>query len=98
MIKHIVSWNVKDDLDEEKNNVMKKVKDSLEALKNEVPGIISIQVIINEMQSSTVDLTLFCEFDTVETLNAYQVSKGHLEAAKYIKQVLCNRNCIDFEV
>lgn len=97
MVHHIVSWNVKEEYCDKKEEVMKRVKDSLEALTDVVPGIIRIHVQINRMESSTVDLTLMCEFETVEALNAYQVSDGHVKAAGYIKQVLCNRTCIDYE-
>lgn len=98
MVHHIVSWNVKEEYTQSKEEVMNKIKDSLEALTDVVPGIISIHVLINKMQSSTVDLTLMCEFETVDALNAYQVSDGHVKAAGFIKQVLCNRTCIDYEV
>lgn len=97
MVNHIVAWNIQEQFNEQKNEIALEAKNRLEALVNVVPGIISIDVVINEMESSTVDVTLICKFDTVETLGAYQVCPEHLEVAKYIKAHMCNRTCIDYE-
>lgn len=96
MVNHIVAWNIQEQFNEQKNEIALEAKNRLEALVNAVPGIISIEVVINEMESSTVDVTLICKFDTVEALNAYQVCPEHLEVAKYIKAHMCNRTCIDY--
>lgn len=97
MVKHIVAWNVKEEFAKEKREVGLEAKRQLEALIDAVPGIISIKVIVNEMESSTVDVTLICEFESKEVLAAYQVSPEHLKAAEYIKAHMCNRTCIDYE-
>ena len=97
MVKHIVAWNVKEEFAKEKREVGLEAKRQLEALTTAVPGIISIKVIVNEMESSTVDVTLICEFESKEVLAAYQVSPEHLKAAEYIKAHMCNRTCIDYE-
>lgn len=97
MVNHIVAWNVQEQFNEQKKEVCLEAKRQLEALVNAVPGIISIEVVINEMESSTVDVTLICKFETVDVLSAYQVSPEHLEVAKYIKAHMCNRTCIDYE-
>jgi antibiotic biosynthesis monooxygenase (ABM) superfamily enzyme len=97
MVKHIVAWNVKEEFAKEKVAVGLEAKSQLEALVDAVPGIISIKVIVNEMESSTVDVTLICEFESKEVLGAYQVCPQHVKAAQYIKTHMCNRTCIDYE-
>ena len=97
MIRHIVMWDVKEEV-KDKQGAMEKVKKLLEALHDEVPGILKIKVIINDIESSNRDIALFCEFQSLDVLAAYQVSKGHVEAGKYIKSVLTNRACLDYEV
>lgn len=96
MVNHIVAWNIQEQFNEKREEIALEAKNRLESLVNAVPGIISINVIINEMQSSTVDVTLMCKFETEEALNAYQVCPKHLEVAKYIKAHMCNRTCIDY--
>ena len=97
MVNHIVAWNIQEQFNDQKTEIALEAKKRLEALVNAVPGIISINVIINEMQSSTVDVTLICKFETAEALGAYQVCPEHLEVAKYIRAHMCNRTCIDYE-
>lgn len=97
MIRHIVAWNIKEDV-ADKKAACKKVKESLEALRGEVEGIFSLEVIINEMESSTVDVTLYSEFASKEALDAYQICPAHVMAAAYVKEVCCNRTCIDYEL
>ncbi len=96
MVNHIVSWKLEETVVDDRESVSKKVKELLEGLNNVVPGIISIKVIINEMESSTVDLTLVSKFETLEALNAYQVSEDHKKVSEYVRKVCCNRTCIDY--
>ena len=69
MVHHIVMWNVKDEV-EDKLGAMQHVKELLEALHDEVPGILSISVTINEMESSNRDIALISSFETKEALQA----------------------------
>ena len=73
MVKHIVAWNVKEEFSKEKREVGLEAKRQLEALIDAVPGIISIKVIVNEMESSTVDVTLICEFESKEEIGRAHV-------------------------
>ena len=97
MVHHIVMWNVKDEV-EDKLGAMQHVKELLEALHDEVPGILSISVTINEMESSNRDIALISSFETKEALQAYQVSDGDVAAGKYVRSVLTDRACLDYEV
>lgn len=97
MVNHIVAWNIKEEYESDKKEIALEAKNRLEALVDAVPGIISINVVVNEMKSSTVDVTLFCKFDDVKVLEAYQVCPQHLEVAGYIREHMCNRTCIDYE-
>lgn len=98
MVNHIVCWNFKEELSKEERIVAgNTIKEKLEAIKDAVDGVISIQVKINEMASSTRDIALISSFETEQALNAYQVSKEHVEAGKYIKSVVCDRVCFDYE-
>ena len=97
MIRHIVAWNFKEEVSD-KASAAKRIKESLEALRGEVEGLFSLEVIINEMESSTVDITLYSEFASKEALDNYQVCPAHVMAAAYIKDVCCNRTCIDYVI
>ena len=46
MVKHIILWQLKDELSEaQKDKVKKEIKEGLEGLKGKVPGLIDVNVI-----------------------------------------------------
>ncbi len=98
MIKHIVSWNLNEDIKgNEREEILTSLKASFEALKDKLDYLIDIKLIINHLESSTVDLALICDFEDTKGLSKYQVSPEHLEVAAVVRRVCCNRNCIDYE-
>lgn len=99
MVNHYVFWNFNDSLtEEEKEKAGKMIKEKLEAVGEKVSGVVSLKVQINELASSNRDVALLSSFESVDTLNAYQVHPEHVKAGSYIKTVTCNRTCFDFEV
>ncbi len=99
MVNHYVFWNLNETLtNEEKAEAGQKIKEKLEAVGKLVPGVVSLEVRINELDSSNRDVALLSSFESVEALGAYQVHPEHVNAGSYIKTVTCNRTCFDFEV
>lgn len=97
MVKHIVLWNFVEALsDEEKKEAGLKMKSILEPLKDVVPGVVSLKVVINEIESSNRDVALIGEYESEEALKGYAVHPAHVEAGKYVRSVTCNRACIDY--
>lgn len=97
MVTHIVMWNFINTLSpEERKAAGIKIKEILEPLKEQIPGILSLKVVINELESSNRDIALIGEYESVEALNNYAVHPLHLEAGKYIKSVTCDRSCLDY--
>lgn len=99
MVKHIVLWNFAEQLTEkERKEAGAKMKEILEPLKDQIPGVISLKVQMNELPSSNRDVALIGEYESVEALNGYAVHPLHVEAGKYVRSVTCNRACIDYEM
>lgn len=97
MITHIVMWNFKNELTEdEKKTAGIQAKEGLEALKEMIPGVLGIKVVINEAESSNRDIALIGEFESFEALNKYQVHPEHVKVSSFIKTVTCDRVCLDF--
>lgn len=97
MVTHIVMWNFQKQLTaEEKQEAGKVMKERLEALKDVIPGVLSLKVIINELPGSDKDIALIGEYESLEALNNYAVHPAHVEAGSYIKTVTCNRTCLDY--
>lgn len=98
MVNHYVFWNFNDFLTkEEKDEAGNRIKEMLEAVGKVVSGVVSLEVFINQLESSNRDIALISRFESVEALNAYQVHPEHVKAGSYIKTVTTNRTCFDFE-
>lgn len=98
MVHHIVLWNLKAELTkEERAEAGAAIREKLLAVKEEAAGVVSLEVILNELDSSNKDIGLISSFESVEALNAYQVHPAHVAAGAYIRQVTCDRVCLDYE-
>ena len=68
MVKHIILWNLKDEYSEEqKEQIRKGIKEGLEGLAGQIPGMIDISVRIDYLPSSTVDVMLDTTFEDEQT-------------------------------
>ena len=64
MVKHVILWQLKDELSaEEKANVKNGIKEGLEGLQGKIPGLVEIKVNINGLSSSNADLMLDSLFE-----------------------------------
>ncbi len=99
MVKHMVMWKHGDNFtEEEKKEHAKIIKESLEALKDKIPGVISARVITDPLPSGSghADLILDSSFESEETLKNYQVHPEHVKAATFVRSVVKDRKCIDY--
>lgn len=99
MVKHIILWNLKEEYSEaEKTDIKKSIKENLEGLKGQIPGLLNISVQTECFSSSTADLMLESEFESFDSLKAYAVHPKHVEVAdKYVRPHTALRSCLDFE-
>ena len=74
-----------------------QIKNKLEDVAKQVEGVASLEVVINDMESSNKDIALISKFETEEALKAYQVSPAHVEAGSYIRTVTNGRSCFDYK-
>lgn len=99
MVKHIILWQLKDELSiEEKDTVKKEIKEGLEGLKGKVPGLIDINVIIEGLASSNADVMLDSTLESEEALKGYAVHPDHVAVAdSKVRPYTKTRICLDFE-
>ena len=94
MVKHIILWKLSDTAPAE---AKAEVKARLEALNGKIPGMISLAVHIDGLASSNADMMLDSVFADEESLKGYQTNPLHVEAATYVRSVVAQRLCLDFE-
>ena len=100
MVKHIILWQLKDELsDAEKAVVKAEAKAGLESLAGKIPGLVDIRVNINALPSSNADMMLYTTFETAEALKGYSTHPEHVVVANSkVRPFYKNRVCLDFEV
>ena len=100
MVKHIILWQLKDELsDTEKAAVKAEIKAGLEGLAGQIPGLITIAVQTEGLPSSTADLMLDSAFESVAALQGYACHPAHVAVAdSRVRPYTKSRACLDFEV
>ncbi len=99
MVKHIILWQLKDELTaEEKAEVKKGIKEGLENLAGRIPGLLDIHVQIESLSSSNVDVMLDSSFEDEEALKAYAIHPEHVAVADgKVRPYTKTRACMDYE-
>ncbi|MEE3420942.1 MAG: Dabb family protein [Lachnospiraceae bacterium] len=100
MVKHIILWQLKDELSaDEKATVKKEIKEGLEGLVGKVPGLIDVHVQIESLASSNADVMLDCTLEDEASLKGYAVHPDHLAVANgKVRPNTKTRVCMDYEV
>ncbi len=94
MVKHIVIWKLKEENKEE--NAL-KIKEALEALNGQIPGLLRLEVGFDfSKKESSGDIVLYSEFDTKEHLDAYVIHPQHVAVGSLVRGATCERKMIDY--
>jgi len=100
MVKHVILWTLKDEIaGDEKESIKAGIKEGLEGLKGQIPGLIDIKVNINGLESSNADAMLDSTFESEEALKGYSKHPAHVAVAdSKVRPYTKTRSCLDFEV
>lgn len=100
MVKHIILWQLKDELTgEEKETVKLGIKEGLEGLQGVIDGLVEIKVYTNGLPSSNADVMLDSTFISEEALKGYAIHPEHVKVAdEKVRPFTKMRSCLDFEV
>ena len=100
MVKHIILWQLKDEFTaQEKAEIRKGIKEGLEGLAGQIPGLTEIKVQTEMLASSNVDVMLDSTFTDEASLKGYAVHPAHVEVADTkVRPFTKTRACMDYEV
>lgn len=93
MIKHIVLYNLKPDVDKEAS--VKLIASLLEPLVGQIPGLQHLEI---RRAYNGVDYALYSEFESREALAAYAVHPLHLAAKEQFFHLLEKRVAADYDL
>lgn len=99
MTKHIILWQLKDELSaEEKLAVKAGIKEGLEGLLGVIPGLVEIKVHTEGLKTSNADVMLYSVFADEAALGGYAVHPAHVAVADgKVRPFTKTRLCLDFE-
>jgi hypothetical protein len=101
MVKHVILWQLKDELTaEEKVTVKAEMKDALEGLAGKIPGLLDVKVYTEGLESSkNAEVMLDTTFTDEEALKTYAVHPEHVAVADgKVRPFTKYRACLDFEI
>lgn len=100
MVRHVIIWKLKPQESPEALEAVKKgIKEGLEGLLGQIPGLLEIRVSIAGLDSSTGDLMLDSLFENAGALSAYAVHPAHTAVASgKVRPFTELRSCFDYEV
>ena len=99
MVKHIILWQLKDEFSaEEKAAIKAGIKEGLEGLAGQIPGLVDIKVQTAGLASSNAEVMLDSTFEDEASLKGYAVHPAHVEVANTkVRPFTKTRLCLDFE-
>ena len=75
------------------------MKEALENLAGQIPGLLDVKVYTKGLPSSNADVMLDSSFISEEALKNYAVHPIHVEAANTkVRPFTASRSCLDFEI
>ncbi len=78
MVKHVILWKLKDEYPAEQIAEIKSgIKEGLEGLKGQIPGLVEIKVNTEPLASSNCDLMLDSLFEDEASLKGYSTHPAH---------------------
>ncbi len=99
MVKHVILWTLRDRYSgAEIEKIKQGIKEGLEGLKGQIPGMIDIKVITEPLASSNCDVMLDSSFENEEALKGYSVHPAHVAVAnEQVRPFTASRTCMDYE-
>lgn len=99
MINHVVLFKLKEySSDQEKMEVLSKIKNGLLALKNKIAELKYIEVGTNyQLAAQSFDVCLITHFESIADMETYAVHPEHLKVLAIIKQNIISRAAVDYE-
>lgn len=97
MVKHMIIWKLRDDIDKE--SVAKDIKTSLEGLVGKIDGLTEMHILTEKLPSSSGDIMMDSTFESDESLKAYQKHPLHVEIANgKVRPNVDTRLSFDYEI
>ena len=98
MLKHIVMWKFKPEIEEgQKPEIKKAMEENLKSLVGKVPGLLTVEFVSSPIPSSTHDIALVTTLEKAEDIAIYGAHPEHVRVADtYVRPYVMDRACLDY--
>lgn len=99
MIKHIVMFKLKEVNGRSEYENALEAKERFKDVIANVNELKAGEVVINSKDApqDNYTISLICDFESIDDLNAYQVHPAHKKFGAFIAEIKSERACIDYE-
>lgn len=103
MLKHIVMWSLKDEVEFDGQHLSKaegaaRIKQALEGLKGQIKGLLHLEVGLDiNCVEGNADVVLYTEFTDQDALELYQQHPLHKAVVPLIKALCTERHAVDYQ-
>jgi len=99
MIRHVVMWKLRGDSPTEIDAARRLVKTSVEAMRGEIPGMLSIEVGLDASGVDyACDAVFVADFESQSTLDSYATHPAHLRMKAELGDIRVARFQVDYEI
>lgn len=99
MLRHVVSWKLAADDRETKTAQTAEIRRRLDCLVPIIPEIRQLTLGADTAETAgNWDLVLVADYDDAQGLAAYQTHPEHQKVAAFIRSVISDRTCVDYQL
>ncbi len=100
MLKHVVMWRFREGAEgRSRTEHARWIKESLEALRGEIPQIVDIEVGVNEIPSpAAYDAVLIATFSSLADMEIYKNHPSHAAVSNHCEMVRESRVVVDYTI
>ena len=99
MIRHVVMWKLRGDSPAERDAARRLVKTSVEAMRGEIPGMLSIELGLDMSDVEyACDAVLVADFASQSALEGYATHPAHLRMKAALGDIRIARYQVDYAI
>ncbi|MFM0060186.1 Dabb family protein [Paraburkholderia phytofirmans] len=99
MIRHVVMWKLRGNSPAERDTARRLVKMSVEAMRGEIPGMLSIELGLDASGVDyACDAVLVADFESQRALEGYGTHPAHLRMKAALGDIRVARFQVDYEI
>lgn len=99
MLRRVVLWRLKAQDAQQKELDARTIKRALESMRGKIPGLLNLQVGINEISGAdAADVVMMVDFENEDALAVYETHPVHEQVKPIVGPLRSERRVVEFHV